>query len=122
MIPSAIDLVTETEAKVALIWIVGELGESLDDAPYILENYVDSLSDEKNNNEIKNTLLNSAIRLFLKRPPEMQKILGKLFKTIIENEDEDMDLKERAVFYYRCLQKDINMLTKLVENQDLPIQ
>jgi AP-4 complex subunit beta-1 len=63
--------VTENEAKVALIWILGELGESLDDAPYILENYVNGLSDDKNNNEIKNSLLNSSVRLFLKRPPEM---------------------------------------------------
>ncbi len=94
---------TDNEAKVALIWILGELGESLDDAPYILENYVDGLKDDKNNNDIKNTLLNSSIRLFLKRPPEMQKILGKLLKLIIENEDEDIDLRERAVFYYRGL-------------------
>jgi hypothetical protein len=33
----------------------------------------------------------------------MQKILGKVFKSIIENEIEDIDLKDRAVFYYKSL-------------------
>ena len=48
-------------------------------------------------------LLTGSIKLFFKRPPEMQKILGKVFKSIIENEIEDIDLKDRAVFYYKSL-------------------
>ena len=33
----------------------------------------------------------------------MQKVLGTIFKSIIENEKEDLDLKERASYYYKSL-------------------
>ena len=48
---------TEVEAKIALIWIIGELGERLEDAPYILEGFIQNLKDDKHNIEIKNTVL-----------------------------------------------------------------
>ena len=43
----------------------------------------------------------------------MQEILGKLFYIIINNENEDVDLKDRAAFYYRALQNNPNELKKL---------
>jgi AP-4 complex subunit beta-1 len=43
------------------------------------------------------------VKLFFKRPPEMQKVLGKVFQLIIENDKEDLDLKERATYYYKAL-------------------
>jgi len=45
----------------------------------------------------------SSLKLFFKRPPEMQKQLAKIFTLILENEREDVDLKDRAAFYYLSL-------------------
>ena len=52
------------------------------------------------------------MKLFLKRPPEMQTILGSLFNLILSNEKEDIDLKDRAAFYYRIMQANIEELAK----------
>ena len=107
---SKISLQTETkepEATNAMLWICGDYGENIDDAPYIIELFTDDFDNQTTLNKLQVTnifqLLTSAVKLFLKRPPEMQKILGKLFKLIIENEKEAVDLKDRASFYYKSL-------------------
>lgn len=38
----------------------------------------------------------------------MQKALGNLFSYILSNENEDIDLKDRAAFYYRAMEVNIN--------------
>lgn len=48
----------------------------------------------------------------MKRAPEMQLILGNLFSMILSNEKEDIDLKDRAAFYYRIMQANIEDLEK----------
>jgi AP-4 complex subunit beta-1 len=44
----------------------------------------------------------------------MQKVLGKVFKSIIENESEDIDLKDRASFYYKSLLQTPQKLIEIV--------
>ena len=39
--------------KVALIWIVGEFGEHLEEAPFILEDFIKSLSESNENVRVK---------------------------------------------------------------------
>lgn len=64
---SSLDYITEKDSKVifnkdyilfwkkvALIWILGEFGEFIDDSPYILENLINGLKENKSvNNEEK---------------------------------------------------------------------
>jgi AP-4 complex subunit beta-1 len=59
-------------------------------------------------------MLITSIKLFFKRPPEMQRQLGRLFKYILENDKEDIDLKDRASFYYHSLQKNPQILCQIV--------
>jgi AP-4 complex subunit beta-1 len=66
-------------------------------------------------------LLASALKLFAKRPPEMQPILGNLFFMILNNEKEDVDLKDRAAFYYRLLQTNIDELSKILKDNKTEI-
>lgn len=49
-------------------------------------------------------LLTCSVMLFVKRPPEMQKIMSTVFGYILNNEHTLLDLKDRAAFYYRALQ------------------
>jgi len=79
VLTQAMDFVSEAESKIALIWILGEFGEHIEDAPYILENFLDSIEDSQESLEVKHTLLTASVKLFLRRPPEMQPILGKAF-------------------------------------------
>lgn len=61
------------------------------------------------------------MKLFVKRAPEMQPILGNLFVLILNNEKEDIDLKERAAFYYRLLQTNIDDLSKVLRDNKTEI-
>lgn len=51
----------------------------------------------------------------------MQSILGNLFVQILNNEKEDVDLKERAAFYYRLLQTNIDDLSKVLKDNKTEI-
>ena len=49
-------------------------------------------------------MLTSCVALFLKRPPEMHKVLALIMRYIFTNEKTPIDLKDRAAFYYRALE------------------
>ncbi|CAD8088753.1 unnamed protein product [Paramecium sonneborni] len=104
------DSVTDQNSKITLIYILGQFGSQIPLAPYILQTFVGSAEESV---ELKHALLTSCIKVFFTRAPEMQEILGKLFYCIINNENEDIDLKDRAAFYYRALQNNPNELKKL---------
>ena len=46
-------------------------------------------------------LLTSAAQLFFKRPPECQKVLGKILSAGMS--DTNQDVHDRALLYYRCV-------------------
>jgi len=47
------------------------------------------------------------MKLFFKKPGECQKVLGKLFVKAIDDSN-DVDVHDRALFYYRLLQNNID--------------
>lgn len=51
----------------------------------------------------------------------MQLSLGNLFHLILSNEKEDIDLKDRAAFYYRIMQANIDELFKIMNDAKLEI-
>lgn len=104
--------VDEEEGKAAVIWMIGEYGDTIDDAPYILEDLVDALDDEPSN-AVRNQLLSAAMKLFFKRPPEMQKMLGRLLKACIEDTSK-VDVRDRALLYYRLLSLDVHEAARVV--------
>eukprot|EP00731_Ephydatia_muelleri_P023370 Em0015g953a len=45
-LPSSLDLVPDPSGKAALVWILGEYGESLPNAPYVLEEAINNIMDD----------------------------------------------------------------------------
>jgi AP-4 complex subunit beta-1 len=62
--------------------------------------------------------LSACIRLFLQRPPEMIETLRSLVSQIISDENEDFDLKDRAIFYCKALQYDLADLKKSFDEKN----
>lgn len=56
-----------------------------------------------------------SVKSFIKKPGEMQKILGRFIRHIISNDSEDIDLKERAAYYYQALRNNIRELTSILQ-------
>ena len=100
-IETIIDKVQDPDGKAAVIWMMGEFGEMIPQAPYILEDFIKNLKDIQSPS-ITYALLTASVKLFLKRAPEMQAMLGSLFQQIF-NESDNPDLKDRAGFYYKIL-------------------
>lgn len=93
----------DQDSRTALVWVLGEFGEHLDDAPYILETMADDLLAQPATFRLQ--LLTSAVLLFFKRPPEMQALLGRVFGVLV-NDFSNADVLDRAMMYYRLLRED----------------
>lgn len=100
-LPRALKYITEPGGKAALIFLIGECGESITEAPYVLEKVIDSY-DNIADAGVKTALLAATVTLFYKRPPEVQLMLGRLLKKAADDVS-SQDLHDRALFYYRLL-------------------
>ncbi|XP_054836876.1 AP-4 complex subunit beta-1 isoform X2 [Eublepharis macularius] len=101
-LPGCEEAIQDSEGKQALIWLLGVHGERVPNAPYILEDFVENVKSVAFS-VVKVELLTALVRLFLARPAECQDMLGRLLHYCIE-EETDMMVRDRALFYYRLLQ------------------
>uniref|UniRef100_A0AAV1U761 AP complex subunit beta n=1 Tax=Peronospora matthiolae TaxID=2874970 RepID=A0AAV1U761_9STRA len=93
--------VAQPSAKAAVIWMLGEFGQDLRRAPYVLEKLIDTFNDEAAPSVLLELLV-ATMKLFFKRPPEMQSMLGRLLESAI-NDSNHQDVRDRALLYYRLL-------------------
>nr|XP_020636225.1 AP-4 complex subunit beta-1 [Pogona vitticeps]XP_020636226.1 AP-4 complex subunit beta-1 [Pogona vitticeps] len=106
------ETIQDSEGKQALIWLLGVHGERIPNAPYILEDFVENVKSETFS-VVKMELLTSMVRLFIARPAECQDMLGRLLYYCIE-EEKDMTVRDRALFYYRLLQAGIEETKRIL--------
>lgn len=103
--------IEETEGKQAVLWVMGEYGDSMRDAPYILEGMVDSFDDEPE--AVRLELITAAVKLFFRRPPEMRAMLGRLLSAAVED-TAHVNVRDRALLYYRLLVYDVHEAARVV--------
>lgn len=114
-IDRSLEIVTEDEGKAAVIWVIGEFGESIENAPYTLETLVNGTSPRESL-IVTHSLLTACVKLFLKRAPEMHSTLATLF-SLIFSESDDPDLHDRTGFYYKLLQMDPTIAHSIVNSE-----
>merc|ERR1719335_493469 len=95
-------IVAEPDGKCALLWILGEYGLLIEDAPYLLEPMIDGFLEETSG-PVRLEMLTATVKLFFCRPPEVQHMLGKLIQKAI-CETTHPDVRDRALLYYRLLE------------------
>jgi len=100
-LPRALRYMTEDSGKTSIIYLLGECGDIVSEAPYCLEKLIDSYEEIKSA-DIKIALLTSTMKLFFQRPPEVQLMLGRLLQKATEDLS-SQDLHDRALLYYRLL-------------------
>eukprot|EP01012_Entosiphon_sulcatum_P006984 TRINITY_DN1343_c0_g1_i1.p1 TRINITY_DN1343_c0_g1~~TRINITY_DN1343_c0_g1_i1.p1 ORF type:complete len:781 (+),score=192.30 TRINITY_DN1343_c0_g1_i1:288-2345(+) len=104
----------DLDCKQSFIWMLGEFGENVEDAPYILELYATSFLHQ--HPRVRLELLTSCMKLFFKRPPEMQKILGPLINEAC-SDFSHADVHDRALLYYRLLVKNPRVAAEVVNGR-----
>ncbi|TMW59989.1 hypothetical protein Poli38472_000031 [Pythium oligandrum] len=103
VLPRIINQVQQPLAKAAIVWMLGEFGQDIRRAPYVLEKLIDDFAEETSP-AVQLELLSASMKLFFKRPPEMQSMLGRLLQGAI-NDSNHQDVRDRALLYYRLLER-----------------
>ncbi|NXW79131.1 AP4B1 protein, partial [Hirundo rustica] len=111
-LPGCEDTIQDSEGKQALVWLLGTHGEKIPNAPYVLEDFVENVKSETFP-AVKMELLTALVRLFLARPAECQDMLGRLLYYCIE-EEQDMAVRDRGLFYYRLLQSGVEEVKRVL--------
>lgn len=93
--------VQEPTGKASIVYLIGECGDIIQEAPYALERLIDNY-DDINDVTVKHQLLNATLKLFFLRPAEVQRMLGRLLHKATDDVS-SQDLHDRALLYYRLL-------------------
>ncbi len=95
-----LDSLDEPEAKAAMIWVIGQYADRIDNSEVLLEDFLDSWPDETH--EVQLALLTATVKLFIQRPTKGQDLVPKVLKWATEETD-NPDLRDRGYMYWRLL-------------------
>ncbi|KAF2454990.1 adaptin N terminal region-domain-containing protein [Lineolata rhizophorae] len=98
-----LDSLDEPEAKAAMIWIIGQYADRIDNADALLEDFLFSFAEEPT--EVQLALLTATVKLFIQRPTKSQHLVPKVLKWATEETD-NPDLRDRGYMYWRLLSSD----------------
>lgn len=102
----------DTEAKAALIWIIGEYSDRIDGAENQLLKFIDNIKEEPYIVQLQ--ILNAATKTFLKcQSEESFNILNTIFDYCTK-ECEIPDLRERGYIYFRLMSIDPQLASKII--------
>eukprot|EP01130_Rhizamoeba_saxonica_P001711 TRINITY_DN11573_c0_g1_i1.p1 TRINITY_DN11573_c0_g1~~TRINITY_DN11573_c0_g1_i1.p1 ORF type:complete len:870 (-),score=238.59 TRINITY_DN11573_c0_g1_i1:36-2621(-) len=95
-----LDTIDEPEAKAAMIWIIGEYADRIDDAYDILYGFLENFVDEEA--EVQLQLLTAVVKLFLHKPVSSQEFIQEILN-IATTEIDNPDIRDRGFVYWRLL-------------------
>lgn len=98
--------IDEPSGKASIVYLLGECGDIIIEAPYALEKLIDTYDDIADAT-IKIALLSSTMKLFFLRAPEVQQMLGRLLAKATDDVS-SQDLHDRALLYYRMLKSGVD--------------
>jgi vesicle coat complex subunit len=112
-----LETLDEPEAKSAMIWIVGEYSDRIENAGELLEIFMDNFEEETMT--VKLSVLGAVVKLYLKRGAEAEALLQQIFKVCTESDIPD--LRDRAFMYWRLLTSDADAAAQAIVGDREPI-
>ena len=106
-----LDSLDEPEAKAAMIWVIGQYADRIDNSDVLLDDFLYSFAEEPV--EVQLTLLTATVKLFIQRPTKGQDLVPKVLKWATEETD-NPDLRDRGYMYWRLLSSDPVTAKKVV--------
>ena len=98
-----LDSLDEPDAKAAMIWILGEYADRIDNASDLLESFVEHFADDPT--QVQLQLLTAVVKLFLKQPTSTQELVQNVL-SLATQESDNPDLRDRGYIYWRLLSTD----------------
>ncbi|KEG14275.1 AP-1 complex subunit beta [Trypanosoma grayi] len=114
------DTVPEEEAKVSLIWMLGEFCDFVENGRQIITQFIDELTSHEQSVQL--AILSAVIKMFLRDPAGMEQTLNVVLDTLTTNSD-DPDLRDRAYAYWRLLSKGVGVakMKQIVHGHQVPV-
>ena len=113
-----IDELDEPEAKAAIIWIIGQYADRIENSDGLLQDYLATFHDETV--EVQLALLTATVKFFIQRPTKGQQLVPQVLKWCTEETD-DPDLRDRGYMYWRLLSTDPATAKQVVMGEKPPI-
>ncbi|KAI9779237.1 MAG: hypothetical protein M1839_007489 [Geoglossum umbratile] len=113
-----LDSLDEPEAKAAMIWVIGQYADRIDNSDVLLDDFLYSFADEPV--EVQLALLTATVKLFIQRPTKGQDLVPKVLKWATEETD-NPDLRDRGFMYWRLLSSDPTTAKQIVMGEKPPI-
>jgi AP-2 complex subunit beta-1 len=113
-----LDSLDEPEAKAAMIWVIGQYADRIEDSDVLLEDFLDSFREETH--EVQLALLTATVKLFIQRPTRGSSLVPKVLKWATEETD-NPDLRDRGYMYWRLLSLAPEEAKKIVMGEKPPI-
>ncbi|CDS14054.1 hypothetical protein LRAMOSA06225 [Lichtheimia ramosa] len=113
-----LDNLDEPEAKAAMIWIIGQYADRIENSDVLLDDFLYTFLEEPV--EVQLALLTATVKLFIKRPTAGQELVPKVLKWATEEVD-NPDLRDRGYIYWRLLSTDPAAAKAIVLSEKPPI-
>ncbi len=108
-----INNLTDTNAKCAALYIVGEFNEQIPTSTEIISIFVNSFCNVDINSKLKLQILNAAVKNFLNKPDESEEIV-KICLQKAADESENPDVRDRAYIFWRLLENDPDVAKEMI--------
>ena len=109
----------EPEAKAALIWIIGQYAERIDNSQELLEAFIEEFADL--DVEVQLQLLTATVKLFLKKPANSQGTVKEILQ-LATTKSTNPDLRDRGYIYWRLLSSDPEKARQVVLGEHATVQ
>lgn len=106
-----LDSLDEPEAKAAMVWVIGQYADRIENSDALLEDFLYSFAEEPV--EVQLALLTATVKLFIQRPTKGQELVPRVLKWATEETD-NPDLRDRAYMYWRLLSTDMAAARQIV--------
>ncbi|KAK9466729.1 Clathrin/coatomer adaptor, adaptin-like protein [Lipomyces arxii] len=95
-----LDSLDEPEAKAAMIWIIGQYADRIENSDELLDEFLFAFKEETV--DVQLALLTATVKLFIQRPAKGQELVLQVLKWSTEETD-NPDLRDRGYMYWRLL-------------------
>ncbi|CDO68347.1 hypothetical protein BN946_scf184799.g74 [Trametes cinnabarina] len=115
-----LDLLDEPESKAAMVWIIGQFANRIDNADELMDDLTYTFLEEPN--EVQLALLTAAVKLFIYKPHSdtTKALVHKVLKWTTEEVD-NPDLRDRGFMYWRMLAINPTVAGEIVLAEKPPI-
>ena len=108
-----INSLTDTNAKCAALYIIGEFCDQIPTSTEIISIFVNSFCNVDINSKLRLQILNAAVKNFVTKPDESEEIVKICLQKGAE-ESENPDVRDRAYIFWRLLELDPDITKEMV--------